>query len=486
MKIVFVAAEMSPFAKVGGLADVLGDLPNKIAELGHQVYVVLPRYHCVDGRKFSLKKLGEFVEVSLGQETEKLSVKSSRLSERLEVFFLEHPYFFDREGIYGTSLGDYEDNDKRFIMFSKASLELLKLLGIKPDIIHCHDWQTGLVPAFLKLDYQDKAAFQKTKSFFTIHNLAYQGNFPPDTLALSGFDWKEFSMQRMEFYGKFSFLKTGLVYSDVVTTVSETYAKEIQTEEFGCGLEGVLQRRNEDLYGILNGIDFDLWNPETDKELETPFSSSNMEAKAVNKAALQKEFHLTVDPQIPLLGIVTRLVDQKGIDLLLASLEKIHKRNLQFVLLGKGMNRYHNELMKVAQKYAGSFSFNLKFDEKLARRIYASSDIFLMPSVFEPCGLGQIISMRYGTIPLVREIGGLADTVTNYDTATGEGNGFVFLENTSEAFLSKLDEAVEAYRNKAEWNQLIHNAMNSDFSVQKTAQKYIELYKNAKRKTVLE
>jgi len=485
MKIVFFAAEMSPFAKVGGLADILGELPQQMADLGHQVYVIMPRYHCVDGRKFAMKKLGEFIDVDLGQEKERASVKSYTVSERLTVYFIDHPFFFERDGVYGTSHGDYEDNDKRFIFFSKASLELLKLLGIKPDIVHCHDWQTGLIPAYIKLLYKDKSFFSKTKSFFTIHNLAYQGNFPPDTLSLTGFSWDEFTMHRMEFFGKLSFLKTGLIYSDIITTVSPTYAQEIQTHEFGCGLEGVLTDRNADLYGVLNGVDPMHWDPENDKEIPNNYTLDDLSGKAENKKALQEQAHLTVDPDIPLFGIVTRLVDQKGIDLILESLEGFAERNVQFVLLGKGMNKYHNALTKLSTKYAGKFKFYLKFDEKLAKHIYSGSDVFLVPSVFEPCGLGQIIALRYGTPSIVRNVGGLSDTINDFNPKTKKGNGFVFEENSSDAFLDKIDSVLKVYSNKSQWGNLIKNAMKSDYSIKNSAKNYIKLYKEAKRKSTI-
>lgn len=488
MHIVFVTSEMVPFAKTGGLADVLGALPREIASLGHDVKVIMPRYSILDAKDFTLKKAMDSFEVPLGAEKEKAQVKSCMVpagNGSVEVFFVEHSSFFDRDGLYGTSLGDYPDNDKRFIFFSKAVIEIMKKLDTEPDVIHCHDWQTGLIPAYIKLIYQKQGLFEKTRTFFTIHNLAYQGNFPPDTLALTGFGWDEFTLHRLEFYGKLSFMKAGLIYSDILTTVSPNYAHEIQTHEFGCGLDGVLRERANDLYGILNGIDTEEWNPETDKALASTYTSANLSKKLIDKGMLQKEVNLKVDPEIPLMGMVTRLVDQKGIDLVLAILDELAKRDIQLVILGSGDNKYHNALMNLAKKHMGQFSFNLKFNEKLSRRVYAGSDFFLMPSVFEPCGLGQMIALRYGALPIVRNVGGLADTVTDYHENHGKGNGFVFEEKTHMALLEKIDEALKIFKDKNLWADLQKNAMKCDFSWKTSAKHYVELYQKAKRKTVL-
>ncbi|MBI4971535.1 MAG: glycogen synthase GlgA [Candidatus Omnitrophica bacterium] len=488
MRIVFIASEMVPFAKTGGLADVLGALPHEIAALGHEVKLILPRYRGMDLQNFPMKKAMENFEVSLGAEREKVSVKSHLLAangSNVEVFFVEHPAFFEREGIYGTSLGDFQDNDRRFIFFSKAAIEILKRMDEEPDVIHCHDWQTGLIPAYLKLMHQRQGLFEKARTFFTIHNLAYQGNFPPDTLALTGFGWEEFTLHRLEYYGKLSFMKAGLVYADILTTVSSTYAHEIQTHEFGCGMEGILRDRSSDLYGILNGIDTKEWDPETDKALAANYTSTSLAKKLINKGMLQKETHLKVDPEIPLLGMVTRLVDQKGLDLVIMVLDELAKRNMQFIIIGTGDSKYHSAFQSLGRKHHGRFSFNLKFDEKLSRRIYAGSDFFLMPSVFEPCGLGQMIALRYGALPIVRDVGGLTDTVTDYHENHGKGNGFVFEDKTPNALLAKIDEAVTVFRDKKLWMDLQKNAMKCDFSWKASAKHYVELYLRAKRRTVL-
>lgn len=488
MKIVFVASEMAPFAQTGGLADVVGVLPKELVSLGHEVKVIMPRYRTVDPQKFSMKKAMENFEISLGSEREKVQVRSHLMGEggaQVEVFFVEHPSFFDRDGLYGTSQGDYPDNDKRFIFFSKAVPEILKRLDFEPDILHAHDWQAGLVPAYLRRVYQKEGLFEKTRTFFTIHNLAYQGNFPPDTLALTGFGWEEFTLHRLEFYGKINFMKAGLVYSDILTTVSPSYAREIQTHEFGCGMDGILRDRSGDLFGILNGIDTVEWDPATDKNIASNYTASTLQKKLINKGVLQKEMNLTVDPETPLIGVVTRLAEQKGIDLILSVLEDLAQRKIQLILLGTGDSKYHNAFVKVSRKHVGHFSFNLKFDDKLSRRIYAASDFFLMPSLFEPCGLGQLFALRYGALPIVRDVGGLRDTVTDYHENHGKGNGFVFLEKSRTALLQKIDEAVKVFKDKKLWADLQKNAMKCDFSWKNSAKHYVELYEKARRKSLL-
>ncbi len=485
MQIVFAASEMFPFAKTGGLADVVGALPKEIANLGHEVAVILPRYRSVDPSVFVMKKALDSFEISLGQDREKVQLRVHEAGENLTVYFIEHPAFFDRDGLYGTSQGDYADNDRRFIFFSKAVPEIVRRLGLEPDVLHCHDWQTGLVPAYLRIMYQKQGFLTKARTIFTIHNMAYQGNFPPDTLALTGFGWEEFTLHRLEYYGKLSFLKAGLIYSDVISTVSPNYAREIQTHEFGCGMDGILCERTADLYGILNGIDTEEWNPAADKALPSNYTASTLAKKLINKGVLQKETHLEVNPEIPLLGMVTRLVEQKGIEFVTPILEELKKRNIQLVILGSGDSKYHALLTGLAKKYVGQFSFNLKYDEKFSRRVYAGSDFFLMPSVFEPCGLGQMIALRYGALPIVRDVGGLSDTVTDYHENHGKGNGFVYEGSTSTDLLKKIDEAVKVFKNSKLWTDLQKNAMKCDFSWKSSAKHYVELYQKARRKTAL-
>ncbi len=484
MKIVFAVSEMQPFAKTGGLADVAGSLSAALQGLGHEVVVFLPRYRTVDVRKLELKSVLDSFEVPVGNEKEKGRLLERKLENGVRVLFIDHAEFFNRDTFYGTAHGDYPDNDRRFIFFQRAIFQCLKGISFKPDILHCHDWQTGLIPVYLKTLYAHDPFFQKTKSVFTIHNLGYQGNFPPDSLPATGLGWEHFRLERLEFYGKVSFLKGGLVDSDALTTVSERYAQEIQTLEFGSGLEGVLVRRRETLYGVLNGIDPEEWNPETDRDIPARFSMAKTDKKTVNKAALQKENSLVPDLQKPLIGMVTRLVDQKGLDILIPALGALMQRGAQFVLLGTGEEKYHHVLRDFAKKNKGQCGVHILFDSKMAKRIYAGSDMMLMPSYYEPCGLGQMIALRYGSIPVVRETGGFADTIRNFDPKTGTGNGFSFQEYTPEALLDSVDRAFKVYGNEGKWKDLTRNAMACDFSWDASAKKYGRVYEITKRRPI--
>ncbi|MCM8776016.1 MAG: glycogen synthase, partial [Candidatus Omnitrophica bacterium] len=346
----------------------------------------------------------------------------------------------------------------------------------KPDVIHCHDWQTGLIPVYLKTIYADRPIFAKAKTVFTVHNLGYQGNFPPDSMPLTGLGWELFKLEKLEFYGKVSFLKGGLVYADAITTVSERYSQEIQTKEFGCGLDGVLRLRKDHLFGIINGIDFDDWNPDTDENIFSHYNIQSIQKKYKNKSELQKENDLWVDFKLPLIGVISRLVDQKGINVLIPALAEIAQLGFQFVLLGTGEEKYHQLLREIAKRNRGQFGIHILFDAAMARRIYAGCDIMLFPSYYEPCGLGQLIAMRYGAIPIVRATGGLADTVHEFHPETGEGNGFLFQEYSSEALMRTLKHALSIYRNEKAWGQLVKNAMKCDFSWNASAKKFIHLY----------
>lgn len=485
MRIVFITPEMTPFAKTGGLAEVVGSLTKEIQALGREVFCFLPKYKKVDSERWPLKPVIGRLQIPVGSEVETGRVFRYDDPSGVKVFFLDQPEFFSRDELYGTARGDYPDNDRRFVFFQRGVLEALRHLNYKADILHCHDWQTGLVAAYLKTIYAEDSFFAKMRTLFTIHNLGYQGNFPPDSLPITGLPWEEFKMERLEFWGKMSFLKGGLVYADELTTVSPRYAGEIQTKEFGCGLEGVLHLRRDRLVGIVNGIDPEEWNPEKDPDLPSPFSSKKLEGKEGSKAALQKENRFKVDPKIPLLGVVSRLVDQKGLDILGPAVEDFVKRGLQFVLLGTGEDKYHQVFKLLAEKYPRQVGVQILFDAKMAKRIYAGSDIFLMPSRYEPCGLGQMISFRYGTVPLVRETGGLADTVRDFDPQTGSGTGFVFKKHETKALLEALDRALGVYQDPELWQKLVQNGMKQDFSWQASAKKYIQLYDRVERRPVL-
>lgn len=453
MKILFVSSEAVPFAKTGGLADVAGSLPIALEKLGIDIKVVMPKY-----------------------KTVKVKEDRTVIGRNLEVLFIENEKYFNRSQLYGDKFGDYPDNLERFSYFSKSCLDLLKKINFKPDIIHCNDWQSSLIPVYLKTIYKNDPFFCDIKTILTIHNLSYQGLFDKSHFPKSGLGWNLFTIEGLEFYDKVNILKGGILFSDLITTVSPTYSKEIQTKEFGHGLEGVLKERSNELYGILNGIDYDTWNPKTDKYISKKYDANDIKAKYVNKEDLQKISGLSVDRNIPLIGIISRLADQKGLDLISAIIGDLLKSKLQFIVLGTGDNKYHVLFEKIAKVYPKKTSMNLKFDAVLAQKIYAGCDIFLMPSRFEPCGLGQMICLRYGTIPVVRLTGGLKDTIEEYDAASGQGNGFVFSQYSSSELLAAIKRSLAFYKDKEAWQKLTKKAMGYDFSWDNSAKEYEKLY----------
>ncbi len=475
---------MAPFAKTGGLGDVVGSLSGAIQGLGHEVSVFIPRYQRIDIREWELEPVVDYFEMIIGNHLEATRVFFKKLANGVKVYFIEHPDFFAREDLYGTSIGDYQDNDRRFIYFQRAVLKAIEELKLQPDIIHCHDWQTGLIPVYLKGPGLIYAPLQRARSFFTVHNLAYQGNYPPDSFPPTALGWEYFKPEYLEFYSKFSFLKGGLVFADELTTVSDRYSKEIQTKEFGCGMEGVIAARKESVTGIVNGIDPREWDPATDPDIQANFSATQPAKKKLNKAALQKENGFVVDEKTPLLGFVARLVDQKGLDILIPLLDKFAQLDLQFVLLGTGEEKYHHVLRDLAKKNKKWFGVHILFDAKMAKKIYAGADALLFPSYYEPCGLGQIIGLRYGAVPIARATGGLADTIEEFDPVTRSGNGFLFEDYTSEAFLTVVLKALKVYKQDKVWKGLVKNAMESDFSWTASAKKYAELYSAVKRRTL--
>ncbi|MFZ5802190.1 MAG: glycogen synthase GlgA [Candidatus Omnitrophota bacterium] len=476
MKVVFAASEIAPFAKTGGLADVTGALPLEIRNLGHEVYAFLPRYRSIDIQKEGLKIVYERVPVPMGSNIEHARLFEKKPSPGLVYYFIDAPELFGREGLYGTLQGDYGDNDRRFTFFQRAVLEALKMLYLKPDIIHCHDWQTGLIPVYLKTLYAEEYLFKKTRAVFTVHNLAYQGNFPPDSLPVTGLSWNEYKFEKLEFYGKCSFIKGGIVYSDAVTTVSAGYAEEVLKEETGCGMHGALRQKGPHFQGILNGIDHRLWNPETDAALIERYSAGNLGGKKANKRSLRKENGLSAGEDLPLFGIVSRLVDQKGLDILIAIFDELMRLDLEIVILGLGDEKYHWRLRELRKKYRDRCGVHIVFDESMARRMYAGCDVMMIPSNYEPCGLTQMIALRYGTVPLVRAVGGLRDTVEEFHAAKGTGNGFLFEAYSGDAMLAAIHRALNTYREPTLWQKLVKNTFASDFSWQASAKKYVALY----------
>jgi len=478
MNIAFCSSEMASLAKVGGLADVTESLPKAMRMRGENICVFLPLYKQIkDERGKELRDTG--VEFSSWMDGGNRLVHLWEINVHgVPVFLIEHDPYFMRDHPYGTPHGDYPDNPYRFALFSKAVLEAIVKLGLNVDVIHCNDWETSLVPLYHKFKYNDEPSLKRVGTLFTIHNLAYQGVFQKDVLPKIGLDWSLFHMDALEYYGNINYLKGGILFSDIVNTVSPTYAQEIQTRHFGYGLDGVLRKRSQHLFGVINGIDYEEWNPATDSRIYENYSVDSLEGKRKNKKMLQKDEGLAPSDG-PLMGMVGRLVEQKGIELLHVVLGDVVSMGTQVIVLGSGEERYHDMLLGLQERYKDSVSINIGYDDVLAARIYAGCDLFAMPSRYEPCGLGQMISLRYGTIPVVRATGGLADTIQEYDPETGEGNGFLFRSFKPGEFLKAIERAYRAYQLRDKWESLIKKAMGLDFSWGTSAQKYLELYQLA-------
>lgn len=483
MKVAIITSEMAPFARAGGLGDVVGSLTLELGKMGHDIRVVLPKYRQVQRQRFRLKRFPDLLEVPMGKKIELFMVQSTKLPYGPEALFIDKPEFFDRDDLYGTPQGPFADNDRRFIVFQRAALELLRRTNFKPDVIHLHDWQTGLVPLMLKTMSGADATFKKTRTLFTVHNFSQQGLFPPDSIADTGIDWKDISLAQLQFQGKISFLKAGLVFADVVSTVSRHYAEEIQTEPFGCGMEEVIRSRASDLEGILNGIDTVIWDPETDTSLTENYSLELIEKKKANTLALEKELGLASE-NTPLVGFVSRLNEQKGLDTLIPALEKMAGAKIRLAILGLGEDKYQRGLLEVGHRFPKYISVNIGFDEVLARRIYAGADIMLFPSNFEPCGLGHMVAFRYGAVPLVRATGGFVDIVERAGLDGMNGNGFMFAEPTSEALEKEVLRASALFEKKKVWREIVLRAMATDVSWKSAAKKYTDLYKRVAKKTV--
>jgi starch synthase len=480
MKVLFVSPEAVPFAKTGGLADVAGSLPVALKRLGVEVHLVLPFYRAVREGNFEHHLLLKDLKVRLGNAELTARVWGSSTEEEVPVSLIEREDMYDRPNIYGNSLGDYYDNFERFAVFARAALSTAEMLSIKPDLIHCHDWQTGLVSALLKGPFRDSTTLGATPTVFTIHNLGYQGLFPADKLRLTGLPREEFyRSEGLEYYGNISLLKAGIVYSDAVTTVSPAYAGEIQTPEYGMGMEGILQYRRASLHGILNGVDYQQWDPARDAHISVHYSPRKAAGKHACKESLIQEMNL--DPLLserPLLGMISRLDPQKGLDLLVKILDDILALNVGIVVLGSGDERIQGAIQEAAQSHPGRIGLTIGFDEPLAHRIMAAADAFLIPSRYEPCGLTQMYALKYGTVPIVRATGGLDDTIVPFDHKTGEGNGFKFSAYEPTAFLEAIRKAVELFRDPKAWQRLMANGMKEDFSWDRSARRYMELYRS--------
>lgn len=480
LKILFASSEVAPFAKTGGLADVAGSLPHALLKLGHDVRIVMPRYKTIncpmETRLDFPVMIGGRKETAVIRE-QHLSVDQHDACKGIPVYFVDNYHYFDRDHLYC-----YCDEAERFAFFCRAMVEMLPLLDFRPDLIHCNDWQTGPVPVILRECFGNDPFFRDIATLFTVHNLRYQGNYPRENLRLLGLPDDYYHPEKLEFYGEISFLKAGLVYADVLNTVSKTYAREIQTAEYGERMEGLLRKRSSDLYGIINGIDYHEFDPAADSHIISNYDYRTVQKKRDNKYSLQKQMKLPVQ-DVPVLGLISRLVDQKGLDLLEGIFDRLMGMDLQLIVLGTGDPHYEEFFRKAVREYPEKFAAHIGFNVALAQQIYAGSDMFLMPSRYEPCGLGQLISLRYGTIPIVRATGGLADTITEYNPLTGTGNGFTFMEYAQDKFMQAIKRALQLHCEKPDlWTDLVRHALKSDFSWTASASEYVRLYKTGVEK----
>jgi starch synthase len=485
-RVFFLSPEVTPFAKTGGLADVAGALPKALKEMGCDIRVAMPYYRMVKKGNSKVNVLYQDVEIPLFGEILKDDIFLAETDAGVPLYLINKDEYFDREFLYGTPKGDYFDNIERFTYFSRVAFLLCKRLGFQPDVFHCNDWQTGLVPAYLKTVYNGDPLFSETCSLFTIHNIAYQGIFDEKKLEATGLPKEIYHPGGIEYWGKINCLKAGIVFSDMINTVSRKYSREIQTPEFGYGLEGVLRDRGDDLFGILNGADYEEWNPETDQLIVANYDENDLSGKEKCKEDLLAEFKLPMSlKRLPILGVISRLADQKGFDLLADSMGELMEMDLGFVLLGSGDERYHQIFGRIAREYPEKAGIKIAYDNTLAHKIEAGSDIFLMPSRYEPCGLNQMYSLKYGTVPLVRATGGLDDTIEDYKSRTGEGTGFKFQTYSAKDFLKAVRRALAVFRDSERWKRLMIRGMKADFSWQRAARDYMSLYGKAKAHRVV-
>ncbi len=483
MKIALISSEAVPYSKTGGLADVAGTLYREYIRMGLDVSLFVPLYKTTSV-KFadSMTDTGISLDIPVGSDIQKcrlfrLAAKGSPPDARGQVYFISNADYFDREELYGPPEGDYPDNAARFAFFSKSVLEVCRKLKLKFDVLHCNDWQTGLIPLYIEALRLREKLFEDTRTMFTIHNLGYQGLFPPSALDLTGLGPDHFTPEGIEFYGNINLLKAGIISADMVTTVSQTYAKEILTPDKGFGLDGVLRTRKDALYGVLNGIDYNEWNPAADPALPASYAQSDAAGKKICKQALISHCGFTGKSEMPILSFIGRLSEQKGIVLLAGSINELMRRGLKLFILGRGDAHLEKLLRDYAGRYPGDIFFVAGFDDRLAHLAYAGSDIFLMPSVYEPCGLGQMIAMRYGTVPVATNTGGLADSITAETNARQDMNGFLFNEHSLPSFTAGINSALQAYGNRKVWAKIVCSAMGTDFSWPGSAAKYLELYK---------
>lgn len=481
MNIVYAASEGVPFIKSGGLGDVIGSLPAEIRETARSVSVFLPKYKYISKEYADKLTYIDNITVSLSWREQHCGIFKHTLNN-VDYYFIDNEYYFKRDGLYG-----YLDDGERFAFFSKAVLEVIHYLDMKIDLIHCHDWQTSLIPFFLKNIFGNNERLANIKTVLTIHNIKFQGWFPKEFLGqVLGLDYSYLTEDMLEYHGGINIMKGGIIFSDYITTVSNTYSEEIKTSYYGEGLDGVLQKHENKLMGILNGISIKEYSPSKDTDIFKKYNKGRLVSKYDNKANLQRVLGLEVDTNIPVISIISRLTEQKGLDLVRHILEELLTENIQLVVLGAGDYEYEEFFKYIEGKYSEKVFLKLGFDSVLAKNIYAGSDMFLMPSKFEPCGLGQMIAMRYGAVPVVRETGGLKDTVTNFSRESLKGNGYLFKNYNAHEMLDKIREALNDYKDKEVWNELVRNTMSTDVSWKKSAKQYMKLYKDLVGKTKID
>jgi len=479
MHIAFVASECVPFSKTGGLADVVGALPRALAAAGHEISVFVPRYRLT--RISEERTVVQSITIPFDDRYRFCSVLSGAGYPGVRFFFIDYPPYFDRDGLYGTASGDFPDNAERFALFCRAVLEASKILGV-PDIFHCHDWQSALVPVLLRTQYLEDPAFRECGTVFTIHNIGYQGLFPAEILPLLTLPWDLFTITKMEFFGNVNFLKGALAYADLITTVSRKYAQEIQTTEFGFGLDGVLKERAQTVIGILNGVDYEAWNPETDRFIAAHYSADDLSGKRECKQDLLASFGLrNADPNLPVIGIVSRFAAQKGFDLIGQIVDRLALEDVLLTVLGSGDKLYEEMFLRLCRRVPNKIAVRIAYDNALAHKIEAGADMFILPSRYEPCGLSQIYSLKYGTVPIVRATGGLDDTIDPWDPRTKKGTGFKFQEYTGEALLRTIHQALQLYRDQGSWQKLMRNGMSKDFSWRVSAREYVRAYERVRQ-----
>jgi starch synthase len=479
MHIAFAASECVPYSKTGGLADVIGALPRWLVGAGHRVSVYTPRY-----RQTHLERAETIIAsitIPFDDRYRFCSVLFGGNHSGVDFYFIEYPPYFDRDSIYGTPTDDYPDNAERFALFCRAVIESSKIIGV-PDVFHCHDWQTGLIPVLLRTQYASDPVTRRAATVLTIHNIGYQGLFPPDTLPLIGLPWDLLAISKLEFFGNVNFLKGGIVFADMITTVSRRYAHEIQTAEYGFGLDGVLRDRSSNLAGILNGVDYESWNPATDPQIAARYSENDLSGKKQCRADLLRNFGMTDQgKRTPILGIVSRFAGQKGFDLIAQIIDRLVRDDIKLVVLGSGEKRFEDMFLLMQKHFPEKIGVKIVYDNRLAHVIEAGADMFLMPSRYEPCGLNQIYSLKYGTVPVVRATGGLDDTVDSWDDRSRKGTGFKFADYNGESLLLAIKHALHAFSDHAAWETIMRNGMKKDFSWEKSSREYIRVYERARQ-----